>query len=223
MSKIALSPNASGTGVFTIASPSGNTDRTLTLPDEAGTVLTTAGVPASAMPAGSVIQVVSAYHTNHNQYASSDYQATGTQVSITPKRSDSKFLIRASMYGGVENHDVSVGFSFYDSLISTSSPIVVDNQSGGSPTNGGSGHRMGAFFGISSWGADSLPDDWFIGTAVGEYLYTPSYQNVTTRTFGVLVKTSFGYWFRENMGQRNTSDPRDVRVASQITVMEIAP
>ena len=42
MSKIALSPNASGTGVFTIASPSGNTDRTLTLPDEAGTVLTTA-------------------------------------------------------------------------------------------------------------------------------------------------------------------------------------
>ena len=60
MSKIALSPNASGTGVFTITSPSGNTDRTLTLPDEAGTVLTTAGIPTSAMPAGSVIQVVTA-------------------------------------------------------------------------------------------------------------------------------------------------------------------
>jgi hypothetical protein len=39
MSKIALTPNASGTGVFTIASPATNTDRTLTLPDEAGTVL----------------------------------------------------------------------------------------------------------------------------------------------------------------------------------------
>lgn len=36
MSKIALNSNASGTGVFTIASPNSNTDRTLTLPDESG-------------------------------------------------------------------------------------------------------------------------------------------------------------------------------------------
>ena len=40
MSKIALTTNASGSGTFTIASPNSNTDRTLTLPDEAGTVLT---------------------------------------------------------------------------------------------------------------------------------------------------------------------------------------
>jgi hypothetical protein len=38
MSKIALSPNASGTGTFTLASPGTNTDRTLTLPDAAGTL-----------------------------------------------------------------------------------------------------------------------------------------------------------------------------------------
>jgi hypothetical protein len=42
MSKIALTPNATGTGVFTISSPATNTNRTLTLPDEAGTVLTSA-------------------------------------------------------------------------------------------------------------------------------------------------------------------------------------
>jgi hypothetical protein len=42
MSKIALTPSATGTGVFTISSPATNTDRTLTLPDEAGTVLTSA-------------------------------------------------------------------------------------------------------------------------------------------------------------------------------------
>ena len=36
MSKIQLDANASGTGVFTIASPSGNTDRTVTLPDSDG-------------------------------------------------------------------------------------------------------------------------------------------------------------------------------------------
>ena len=48
MSKIALTPNASGTGVFTIASPATSTDRTLTLPDEAGTVLTSVSSLASA-------------------------------------------------------------------------------------------------------------------------------------------------------------------------------
>ena len=51
MSLISLSPNASGTGVFTVASPNSNTDRVLTLPDETGTVDT-------LQRSGNVIQVV---------------------------------------------------------------------------------------------------------------------------------------------------------------------
>ena len=49
MSNVAISGNASGTGVFTIQSPNSNTDRVLTLPDATGTVLTTAtaGVPVN--------------------------------------------------------------------------------------------------------------------------------------------------------------------------------
>lgn len=49
MSSIKLSPNASGTGTFTIASPNSNVDRTLNLPDASGTILTTAtpGVPVN--------------------------------------------------------------------------------------------------------------------------------------------------------------------------------
>ena len=42
MSKVAIQGAVTGTGVFTLASPATNTDRTLTLPDEAGTVLTSA-------------------------------------------------------------------------------------------------------------------------------------------------------------------------------------
>ena len=42
MSKISITPNPSGSGVFTISSPATNTNRTLTLPDEAGTILTNA-------------------------------------------------------------------------------------------------------------------------------------------------------------------------------------
>ena len=41
MSKVAIKGADTGTGVFTLESPATNTDRTLVLPDEAGTVLTT--------------------------------------------------------------------------------------------------------------------------------------------------------------------------------------
>ena len=51
MSKIAFTPDNSGTGTFTIASPNSNTDRTLTLPDATGTV-NVSGL-ANEVPAGS--------------------------------------------------------------------------------------------------------------------------------------------------------------------------
>ena len=51
MSNVAITGNASGTGVFTVASPNSNTDRVLTLPDETGTVDT-------LQRSGNVIQVV---------------------------------------------------------------------------------------------------------------------------------------------------------------------
>lgn len=41
MSRIALTPNASGTGTLTIAAPNTNTDRTLTLPDATTTLVGT--------------------------------------------------------------------------------------------------------------------------------------------------------------------------------------
>jgi len=52
MSSIKLESNASGTGIFTIASPNSNTNRTLTLPDNTGTILTAASTPAFASTIG---------------------------------------------------------------------------------------------------------------------------------------------------------------------------
>jgi ethanolamine utilization microcompartment shell protein EutS len=46
MSKISLAPDASGTGIFTIASPNSNTNRTLTLPDATGTVVISGTTPS---------------------------------------------------------------------------------------------------------------------------------------------------------------------------------
>jgi hypothetical protein len=42
MTKIAIAPNAAGTGLFTIEAPNSNSNRTLTLPDAAGELLTDA-------------------------------------------------------------------------------------------------------------------------------------------------------------------------------------
>jgi hypothetical protein len=52
LSKIALSGNASGTGTFTIASPNSNSDRTLNLPDNSGTVATSGISGVDSVPVG---------------------------------------------------------------------------------------------------------------------------------------------------------------------------
>ena len=94
MSRVVIQGDASGTGDFTIAAPNSNTDRTLTLPDEAGTVLTTAGVPSSAMPAGSVLQVVSTEKSDQFTTTSTTFvDITGMSATITPTSSSSKILI----------------------------------------------------------------------------------------------------------------------------------
>lgn len=106
MSKVAITGNASGTGVFTIAAPAGNTDRTLTLPDEAGTVLTSASsLPAAnltgSLPAGmggKVLQVVSTTKTDTWSVATTTFtDVTGLSASITPSSSNSKILVFVNM------------------------------------------------------------------------------------------------------------------------------
>lgn len=80
MSLIKLQGNASGTGAFTIAAPNSNTDRTLTLPDNTGTVLTTAStVTQKAMPA------FRAYTTSSQTITS----GTFTKVALQAKSFDS--------------------------------------------------------------------------------------------------------------------------------------
>jgi len=79
MSKIALSGNASGTGTLTFAAPNTNTDRTLTLPDNSGTVLTTASTFAGTGP------IFSARPTTNQTITSS----TWTKVNFGTENFDS--------------------------------------------------------------------------------------------------------------------------------------
>jgi len=97
MSRIAVQGNASGTGTFTLAAPNSNSDRTLTLPDNTGTMmLTNTAVAKSQLPAGSVLQVVNATYGVQTDFTLSSYVDTGLTATITPSSANNKILILAT-------------------------------------------------------------------------------------------------------------------------------
>ena len=97
MSKITLAPDVSGSATFTIASPGTSTDRTLTLPDNSGTLLSNAST--AGFPAGSVLQVVYADYGTETSNSTSTFADTGLTATITPTSATSKILVLFSQNG----------------------------------------------------------------------------------------------------------------------------
>ncbi len=142
MSKISLTPNASGSANFTIASPATSTDRTLTLPDNTGTILTSAS--NTNFPAGSVLQVVNATYSTETTIISTSYTNTGLSASITPTSTSNKILvivgqtIIASRTTGSEIGSVNLVRGSTEVMgISRALGLEAGNGSGGSYTNFG--------------------------------------------------------------------------------------
>ena len=83
MSSIKLESNASGTGIFTIASPNSNTNRTLTLPNSAGTVATQEYIPTALNASGSAPIYAARAWVNFNGTGTVAIRASGNVSSIT--------------------------------------------------------------------------------------------------------------------------------------------
>ena len=83
MSQIAVSGNASGTGIFTIASPNSNTNRTLNLPDSAGTLATSESTLAQFNASGSAPVYACRAWVNFNGTGTVAIRASGNVSSIT--------------------------------------------------------------------------------------------------------------------------------------------
>jgi len=133
MSSIKLESNASGTGIFTIASPNSNTNRTLTLPDNTGTVLTSA--TTTGFPAGSVIQVVSATYSTGASTSGTTLVDTGLSASITPTSASNKVLIFVSINGILKAVSATgVSLSLLRGSTSISAFCVYTNYSDGGQT-----------------------------------------------------------------------------------------
>jgi hypothetical protein len=112
MSKVKIQGNASGTGIFTVAAPATNTDRTITLPDVDATILTNVSSLAASqltgtlsnarLPSGTILQAKSTQwntYTNITTYSPVDLFS----VAITPISSSNKILVMIKVTLGQTN------------------------------------------------------------------------------------------------------------------------
>lgn len=178
------------------------------------------------LPAGSVVQVVERNTQDTANYASSSYSLTDLYCEITPQFANSKILITASGYfgpnAGGNRHDVAMSFNFVDNQNpSGTTAIIAPNSTNGGSNTGATGSRMAAYGAASSFASASGAGNWHLANPTVTYLYTPSYQNTNTRRITFVISTSFAFAALHNMQSNNTTDPRDVRPRSVMTLQEI--
>jgi hypothetical protein len=165
MSKVSLAGNASGTGIFTIASPNSNTDRTLTLPDSSGTIATTGqAVTPSQLPSGTIIQTqyYQSLGLGSGTSTSTSYVDDGVSIAITPLLSTSKLYVVCTT-----GCSVAGGYAYFRILENVSGAVLQEFPWG---NFSGSPQQLDGFT-MTGW-------------------YVPG--NTTTRTFKLQGKCTSG-------------------------------
>jgi len=193
-----------GTHYIDIIAPATVTsNRTLTLPDNTGTIVTSASsITASQLPTGSVLQVVSTFKNDVFSTTSSSFvDVTGLSVSITPASASNKILVFVSLGNVVDSIDVA-----YAILLRGSTQIA--NASGSDGVLGG-GFTGGNSSGESYYG---------IRPICLTYLDSPSTTSSTTYKIQIRSNTGTAYLNRSTQN----SNAYDRKGVSTITVMEIA-
>ena len=177
MSKVAIQGNADGTGTFTIAAPNSDTDRTLTLPNEAGTVLTSAsGIDKSQFPSGSIINVSTDLVGGQVSYTNSGVLSFIKEFSYTPLYSDSSLFCMVHMNG------ISNGGS---GRLELRLNIDTSSGSGSSGTQIANGQVALDGAGTNHLGASSLSAVTSLGDTNTRYIKVFAYKNDTSTTWYV--------------------------------------
>jgi len=194
MSQVAISGNASGTGTLTIASPNTNSNYTLTLPQNTGTLISTKS-------AGTVLQVVSTTKTDTFSMSSTTFgDVTGLSVSITPTSSTSKILVISNLNWGSSANDINSARLLRDSTVISA---------GNSASN-----RSPSFAGMRTASADNIE------TVSVTFLDSPATTSATT--YKVQVRVGSADTVYVNRTATDTDVSAFPRAVSSITVMEIS-
>lgn len=193
MSQVRVSGNASGTGVFTIASPNSNNNRTLTLPDNTGTILTNA-------TAGTILQVAQARKTDTFSTSSTSFTAiTGMTVTMTPTSASSKFLVYVDLFVGADWWNYAGGYLG----VQANGTLIAGNG--------------GALWAIQ-YGADAGNSQYETLQWTDSVLYSPATSSAIT-FIASIASSSSGIPIYIN---RNYANSFGTQGRSVLTVMEVA-
>jgi hypothetical protein len=224
MSKIAISGASTGTATFTIESPATSTNRTITIPDATTTLVgtdatqtltnksivatqLTGTIAAARLPAGSVLQVVSATKTNTASTTSTSFtNVTGLTASITPSSATSKILVMASVMVSKDNSDATTIFLAFAG--GNTSAYIGDSSS----------NRVRTISASRYTDANSNIRNLMVPVSM-LYLDSPNTTSATTYSVQFRVSSGTGY---VNQSGEDVDSSAFGRGASTITVMEIA-
>lgn len=158
MSQVKIQGNPSGTGTFTIAAPNSNTDRTLTLPDNTGTVLTDQSIVSSTQIASALNASGSApiyacrAWVNFNGTGTVAIRASGNVTSITDN--------------GTGDYTVNFTTAMADANYATALSASMDSTSApGTATERTSGRTSSSFRFYTSNATTTLLDSPFVSAS----------------------------------------------------------
>lgn len=209
--------NSSGGGAVTLAAPNTGSTYTLTLPAATANLVTTSdsGVITSSMlasnaitkpflPAGCILQVVQTVKTDTwNTSSTSPVDITGMSVSLTPISVSSRILVivdlKWSSYAHADIYLLRNGTKiYYGDLYGNQTQALLHSYASG--------------------GAD----DYGLAYGHATYLDSPATTSTVTYKLQGAVPYSSSYQIAVNYMRPNENNAYNARVASSITVMEIA-
>jgi len=205
MSKVVIQGNASGTGNFTIAAPNSNTDRTLTLPDVAGTVLTSGS--NADFPTGSVLQVAQASATGEFTSSSTSFVDTGLITVSFPNNIQSGNKVLVQIEASIsEAYSGSWAAPIYLTAYCTSQSANIGDATTG--IVGGNAVANAQGYTNNQYDIDRL---------YGSLLYTPTVTNPTLKLYMRSILA-----FNRTIGSANNASSTYDVGGTRMTIMEIA-
>ena len=198
MSSVKITGNASGSGVLTFSAPNTNSDRTIDIPDKAGSL---------ALGAGAIVQVVQATKTDTAEVTGTSFaDVTGMSVAITPASTSNKILVLLNVH-----YSTGADGAASILLLRGSTEIFKGDAS--------SSRERVTIGGVDLTNTNNAL--LTMDSASACYLDSPSTTSSTTYKIQLRGRTSYGSGYINRTPTDNDDSTSGKRAVSSITVMEV--